>query len=47
MENLLSDRLLGHAELADTLKLLKGAIGGTLAPAVRMAGFNFSSGTEF
>ncbi len=36
----------GDAELSDTLILQKGILGGTLAPAVRVAAFNFSSGTE-
>lgn len=36
-----------QAELSDTLKLQKGFLGGTLAPAARISSFNFSSGTEF
>ncbi len=36
-----------HAELSDTLKLQRGFVGGTLAPAARLRGFNFSSVTEF
>jgi PmbA protein len=38
---------LRHAEPADTLKLQKSFFGGTLAPALRIEGFNFSSATEF
>jgi PmbA protein len=38
---------LRHAEPAETLKLQKSFFGGTLAPALRIEGFNFSSATEF
>lgn len=36
-----------NAELSDTLKLQRGFVGGTLVPAARLRGFNFSSVTEF
>jgi predicted Zn-dependent protease len=36
-----------NAELSNTLKLQKGFVGGTLVPAARIRGFNFSSVTEF
>ncbi|HMA33953.1 MAG TPA: metallopeptidase TldD-related protein, partial [Chloroflexia bacterium] len=38
---------LSQAELANTLKLQKGFLGGILVPAARIAGFNFSSATDF
>jgi predicted Zn-dependent protease len=36
-----------QAELSNTLKLQNGFVGGTLVPAARIRGFNFSSVTEF
>jgi predicted Zn-dependent protease len=36
-----------EANLSDTLKLQRGFVGGTLVPAARLRGFNFSSVTEF
>ncbi|MGI8586857.1 MAG: TldD/PmbA family protein [Chloroflexia bacterium] len=38
---------LRRAELSDTLRLQKGFFGGSLVPAMRIEGFNFSSATEF
>jgi predicted Zn-dependent protease len=36
-----------NANLSDTLRLQRGFVGGTLVPAARLRGFNFSSVTEF